>query len=491
MKFERHDQALLTVSPSRLFFLPQPGVYPPSSWTSVPEPALSRTNLTAPQTPSSANSLPFNGLRPLELSCCFFCNSRPLFSIACRLFLKNTRGVGIPQSLTLVFFLLQKLSHARARACRQTGYPHRASLGFFPDRHPGMENSRQNLDPRNQPGTGAREVAICFQRIHLAASHPWDGVPPIALRHRKIFVTRALRTVPAGRNQHDVGSSRNNLFQGHAKRWRLYTAQNIMPAGQFDHLWHPMPAHVIRLQPLQERNARPLFPGRHSLLQRSEPLANLLQQQCRSASSTGLLPHPQNVAPHVAKVLRIQAQHLGPQGKARQRRSQIVRRSRAYVAQILRNDQVRGQLLQRLRVHGIQALAARHVFPHQPVNLLGRSLRRDSRMDHHPLAARLRREIALVAHSHNLGVETQRKQYLRSRRQQRNNPHAQNVSHARERRNKLHAVHSRCLAPHTLPVFASTSFASRPRSLSHVWPGFLRRQLLGFVGILGFVGSYL
>src|ERR1700730_1308402 len=60
----------------------------------MPSP-LSRTNLAGPSGPFKTNPHPFNRLQPLELSCLSFCNSHPLFSIACSLFSQNTGG-GVP-----------------------------------------------------------------------------------------------------------------------------------------------------------------------------------------------------------------------------------------------------------------------------------------------------------------------------------------------------------------------------------------------------------
>jgi hypothetical protein len=58
---------------------------------------LSRRNLANRPAHSSSNPRPFNGLPPLEISCLSFFDRRSLFSIACSLFLQNTRGGGTSQ----------------------------------------------------------------------------------------------------------------------------------------------------------------------------------------------------------------------------------------------------------------------------------------------------------------------------------------------------------------------------------------------------------
>src|SRR5882724_2708275 len=147
----------------------------------------------------------------------------------------------------------------------------------------------------------------------------------------------------------------------------------------------------------------------------------------RLPTASRLFADPQNVAPHVAKILRIQAQHFRPRIEFRQRARQIVRRRRADVAQILRYNQIRRQRLQRFRVHGVHALPARDVLPHLPVNFERPGILINARMNHDGLGPCARREVALVAHAHNFAVESQREQDFRGRRQEGYNSHARNL----------------------------------------------------------------
>ena len=62
----------------------------------VPSRVLSRTNLADTSRRSAPNGRSFNALQPLKVSWPSFSDSRPLFSIACSLFLQNTGGWGIP-----------------------------------------------------------------------------------------------------------------------------------------------------------------------------------------------------------------------------------------------------------------------------------------------------------------------------------------------------------------------------------------------------------
>ena len=98
-------KVLLTVSPSRPSFPPQPNVYSRTSPGSEPTRLPSRTNLVSPLPEPDRNSRPFNRLRPLELSCLSFGHSYRLFSITCSLFLQNTRGWGAQTHDALMIYI--------------------------------------------------------------------------------------------------------------------------------------------------------------------------------------------------------------------------------------------------------------------------------------------------------------------------------------------------------------------------------------------------
>src|SRR5260370_30708988 len=99
------------------------------------------------------------------------------------------------------------------------------------------------------------------------------------------------------------------------------------------------------------------------------------------------------------------------------------------MAEILGDNQIRRQSLQRLGIDGVQTFAAVHVLAHQPVNFRWRCIARQARMNHYALRPRLWREIALVAHAHDFAVQAQREENLRGRRQQRHNAHIREIYH--------------------------------------------------------------
>src|SRR6266566_1041264 len=163
--------------------------------------------------------------------------------------------------------------------------------------------------------------------------------------------------------------------------------------------------------------------------QRPETRSDLHQQRLRLRTAAGFFSYPKNVAPHVAQILRIEAKHFGTPVKSRERRGQIVRRGRANMAQILGDNQIRRQSLQRLGIDGVQTFAAVHVLAHQPVNFRWRCIVRQARVNHYALRPRLWREITLVAHAHDFAAQAKREENFRSRREQRHDSHEWNLPH--------------------------------------------------------------
>src|SRR6267142_627088 len=197
-----------------------------------------------------------------------------------------------------------------------------------------------------------------------------------------------------------------------------------------------MSADVKWLQPFKKGNAGTLCAVHNNSLERSKSLTYSFQQHLRGPSTPRLFADPQNIAPYIAKVLRIETEDLWPLRKPCQRRAQIVRRGGAHMTQILRNDQIGSEFFQRLRVDGVKAFASGNIFPYQTIDLRRRRILWNARLNHDPLVTDLPRKITFVTDADDFSVEAQRKQNLRSRGQQRNNSHGQNVSHAIVRNGK-------------------------------------------------------
>src|SRR5690242_1185807 len=195
----------------------------------------------------------------------------------------------------------------------------------------------------------------------------------------------------------------------------MRSSQNVVTTGKLNHFGDPVSTDVERLQPFQKSNARALGGAGNELRNDGKALADLLQQLLGSAPTPSFLADPENVAPDVTKVLRVQAEHFRPIRETRQRGSQVVRRSSADVTQILRDDQIRREFLERLRINGVDALATGNKIAHQVVNFRGRGTLRNPRMNYHSLGTRLRRIVAFVTYANDFALESQREQNLRGR----------------------------------------------------------------------------
>src|SRR5579864_7433111 len=154
-----------------------------------------------------------------------------------------------------------------------------------------------------------------------------------------------------------------------------------MAAGKLNHLGNPVAADVKRLQPLEENDARALGGLRDGLFHAGQAFSDLFEERFGGASAAGLLADPQNIAPDVAEILRIEAKNFRALGKAREGGGEIVRRSGADVAQILGDDEVGSELFERLGVDGVKAFAAGNVFANEAIDFGRRSIVGDARVD--------------------------------------------------------------------------------------------------------------
>ena len=119
-----------------------------------------------------------------------------------------------------------------------------------------MQGFRQNLDARGEARTGARKVAVGFQRVNAAIANRRDCVPLVREVHGVVFVAALLGAVAARRNENDVRRGFHDVLQGDTERGLARAAENVDTAGTLEHFGHPMAADVKRLQPFEEGHPR-------------------------------------------------------------------------------------------------------------------------------------------------------------------------------------------------------------------------------------------
>ena len=165
--------------------------------------------------------------------------------------------------------------------------------------------------------------------------------------------------IAARRDDQDVWLRCDHFIQRDAEGRRARLAENVAAAGEFDHFRHPVSADVNGLQPFEKCDAWALACFAHLPFDSAEFFADGFQQLFRGVRANGLFADPKNVAPDVAKIERIEAQHFRALIEIRQNCGQIFGRSGADVAQILGDDEIGREAAQGFGVDGIDAFAAR------------------------------------------------------------------------------------------------------------------------------------
>ena len=94
------------------------------------------------------------------------------------------------------------------------------------------------------------------------------------------------------------------------KRGLTRAAENVDAAGALDHFGHPVAADVERLQPFEKRDARAIGNVSDQVLDAAELLTDFFEQGFGGMAAARFFADPQDVAPDVAEVQRIEAKNL-------------------------------------------------------------------------------------------------------------------------------------------------------------------------------------
>ena len=260
---------------------------------------------------------------------------------------------------------------------------------------------------RRQPGIGNRfrmkQMRQLPDPVGQARCRP--GVVRVAVHgHRRTRQPEVRRTrsglpdVEAARpDDHELRLERQRL--GPARRaGRLPGAtQDVVAAGELDHLGKPMSGTERRVDPLGEEDASLRQPpdGSCRLLDRVEHPSRELLAAPGDAEPRCEGP---NGSRHLVQRARIERQDLRVD---RTRRFELTARDRADRAQVLRHDQVRAQLVDQRRVDQVQGTAVADRRADRLVDLQARQARRvDPRGGHDPLSDDPARPATLLRDTH-------------------------------------------------------------------------------------------
>src|SRR5437879_13307680 len=100
-----------------------------------------------------------------------------------------------------------------------------------------------------------------------------------------------------------------------------------------------MPRDVEWIEPLETYHPGSRAHTGRRLLNRRHPALQIDDKLMRLVGAAGGFAHDDNVAPNVGKAARVERKHARPPRQAHQRRSQVVRRSCADLAEGLSNDE--------------------------------------------------------------------------------------------------------------------------------------------------------
>ncbi len=291
-----------------------------------------------------------------------------------------------------------------------------------------MEDLGEGLDAGGEAGAGAGEIAGSLEGEDAAIADGGNEFPAGGEGRAQIFVAGLPGVVAAGRDEENLGRGDDHLLVGDAGGGLARMAEDVLPAGEGDHLRNPMAAGEERIEPFEQGDSGTRPGVRDFFRDAPEALVERGNQGlCAIAAACGFA-NKQNIPPHVGNVARIEGNYLRLAREAREHRSEVVGRSGTDDAKVLGNDQVRRQLFERGSVHGIEALAARDVFADDAIYLGRRQVMWNARMDDAAARGRLRREIAFVADAKDFFVKAQREENLRGGRQEGDDAHGATVA---------------------------------------------------------------
>jgi len=139
--------------------------------------------------------------------------------------------------------------------------------------------------------------------------------------------------------------------------------------------------------------------------QAAEAFADVGDKLLRTFATAGGFANPKNIAPNVAKVVRIEADDFRLLGDRGQGSAKFLWSGGANVAQVLRENQVGGEFFEQITIHGVDGLAALYVFTDQAIGFRGSSFFREAGGDDRGFRFRAEGEIAFVADADNFFIQ--------------------------------------------------------------------------------------
>jgi len=282
-------------------------------------------------------------------------------------------------------------------------------FGFRANGDARMEELGENFNAGAEARAGAREIGVRIYVVNLVVADGGHFVPPARKSDRAILRARLFGTVTAGSDDEDLGLGDDEVFKRKAERGGTQFSENVAAAGEFYHLGNPVSADIDGLEPFEKSNAWAANGLRDFAFDGGEACSDGFEEMLSFVAAHGFVPNPKDVTPDVAEIERIEGQYLRSIIKRGQDRRQVFRRGRANAAQILRNNEVRGEAFQSFGIHGIHAFASGCELADHPVDFERSRIFGNARVNDNGLGACGRRVVAFVADTNHLLTQAEGK----------------------------------------------------------------------------------
>src|SRR2546427_3034624 len=287
-----------------------------------------------------------------------------------------------------------------------------------------MKHLGEYFHAGRQARPGPREITRSIHREDPALLRRGQVLPAAGKRRTSKLCGALFQGIATRHDQHHLGLHREDLLQTDAERPLARLAQNVAPTGDGNHLRHPMPRDVEWIEPLETHHPGSRTHTSRRSLNRRHPALQIDDKLMRLVGAAGGFAHDDDVAPNVGEGARVERKHARRPRQAHKRRSQVVRRSRADLAEVLSNDEIWLDDVKRLDIHAVKALAAGEEVTHLAINFRRGGGVGQARADQNSFRACLAREVTLVSNADHFPAQTQSEENLCGGRQQRADPHS-------------------------------------------------------------------
>jgi hypothetical protein len=174
------------------------------------------------------------------------------------------------------------------------------------------------------------------------------------------LVGGAVEVEAAGRDEHDVHAGVGELLPRRLHRAGAGAGRDRFSTGGPDQVRYPVSGGERRIHPFHDADPGP-GPVRDGRGDGRQPGAQAGHEALRPIGYAGAGTDGEDGVEHLVQGVRVQRQHVGPAAEIVQCVGDLAGRQGAHPAQVLGQDQFRGERGEGVRVQGVQVGAGRHL----------------------------------------------------------------------------------------------------------------------------------